>query len=225
MRDEKNIYPDFGSELPPNPIGSVELSTRLENELHGWRLIESPLPENPFKVRKELYKKYCFESFHKVVDYLDDLKEICDVLPHHPRIENVWATLEVYLSTWAINYDISYKDIQLAKNMDKLYAEKYKVSSSIEVRKLKENNHFVDEIKFLIEKDEVKAAIKKLDVFFKINKEIPTPTIFPQIKGRYAGYDKKVISGTLSPDESIREINLIREGLLNFVDQMTESFG
>ena len=47
----------------------------------------------------------------------------CDIANHHPRWENLWKTLRVFLTTWNIGHKISDRDIQLAKYFDSAYAE------------------------------------------------------------------------------------------------------
>jgi pterin-4a-carbinolamine dehydratase len=42
---------------------------------------------------------------------------------HHPRWENQWRTVTVYLSTWDIGYRVSALDIALARTLDALYEE------------------------------------------------------------------------------------------------------
>jgi hypothetical protein len=47
----------------------------------------------------------------------------CDIAMHHPRWENIWRSISVYLTTWDIGHNISDRDIQLAKYLDLAYAE------------------------------------------------------------------------------------------------------
>jgi pterin-4a-carbinolamine dehydratase len=47
----------------------------------------------------------------------------CDIAMHHPRWENVWKTLKVYLTTWDIGHRISDRDLQLARYFDRAYEE------------------------------------------------------------------------------------------------------
>ncbi len=44
-------------------------------------------------------------------------------LKHHPRWENQWRTVTVYLSTWDIGFRISQLDIDLAGILDRIYKE------------------------------------------------------------------------------------------------------
>jgi len=42
----------------------------------------------------------------------------CDIAVHHPRWENIWKSLRVYLTTWDIGQRLTDRDIQLAKYLD-----------------------------------------------------------------------------------------------------------
>ena len=47
----------------------------------------------------------------------------CDIAIHHPRWENIWKTVKVYLTTWDIGHRISDRDIQLARYLDQAYSD------------------------------------------------------------------------------------------------------
>ncbi len=40
---------------------------------------------------------------------------------HHPRWENVWRTVSVWLSTWDIDHKLSHYDVDLAEYLENLY--------------------------------------------------------------------------------------------------------
>ncbi|MBK6995363.1 MAG: 4a-hydroxytetrahydrobiopterin dehydratase [Lewinellaceae bacterium] len=150
------------------PIGPDELSgdklTRiLEEELTEWKIISSPLPENPFILRIELYREYIFEDFDKVLEFMTEVAIGCNIFPHHPRWENTWTTLRVWLTTWDIKHIISYKDIMLARYMERVY-EKYVLSSEnvhTTNRREKKIAEFLERIMQLIAKDEIEQAFER----------------------------------------------------------------
>ena len=53
---------------------------------------------------------------NKAVDPINEVQ-------HHPRWENQWRTVIVYLSTWDIGLKISRLDVDLAKVLDGIYEE------------------------------------------------------------------------------------------------------
>jgi pterin-4a-carbinolamine dehydratase len=41
---------------------------------------------------------------------------------HHPRWENIWRTVTVWLSTWDIGHKVSRLDLELAQYFEALWA-------------------------------------------------------------------------------------------------------
>jgi len=107
----------------PDPITDEKLQVYLTTELAGWKKKVSPLPEDPDRVRVELYREYRFKSFRDAIGFMSQVAPGCDIAIHHPRWENVWKTVRVYLSTWDIGHRISDRDIQLARYFDHAYSE------------------------------------------------------------------------------------------------------
>jgi pterin-4a-carbinolamine dehydratase len=103
-------------------LSEVELDSELDS-LPGWEPVESFIPGDYPKTRKELRKAYLFRSFRSAVGFMyAAVDPINQAKPqHHPRWENQWRTVTVYLSTWDIGFRISLLDIQSARLMDALY--------------------------------------------------------------------------------------------------------
>lgn len=115
-------YPVPAPEVP-DPISDESLEIALKGTLSEWRKVVSPLPEKPDTVRVELFREYKFKNFRDVINFMSEVAPGCDIAIHHPRWENVWATLRVYLTTWDIGHIISDRDIQLAKYFDTAYGK------------------------------------------------------------------------------------------------------
>lgn len=220
MDEKRIVYPDFSGEMPPPRISTDEIHKRIGNEIKYWDLIESPLPENPMKNKRELHRVFIFKSFDHVVDYLVDLKPICDIIPHHPRIENIWKTLNVYLSTWALDYDISYKDIQLAMNMDKLYFSKYQTESA--VKKSQETNVFQKALKDLISQNKIQEVIDEIKNFYLLNRNRPMPNELINLSGSFIDLKAKEITGEISNSEGMQYSSKIRNSLLKIIENLNE---
>ena len=107
----------------PEPIAEDRLKRILECELTRWQSVESPLPEDPTKVRVELHREFRFKTFQGAVGFMALVAPGCDIAMHHPRWENIWKSLRVYLSTWDIGHKVSDRDVQLARYFDRAYAE------------------------------------------------------------------------------------------------------
>jgi pterin-4a-carbinolamine dehydratase len=117
-----NVYPCCVPIETPDPITEEKLQIAFKNNLSNWKKVVSQLPEDPHKIRVELFRQYKFKTFIDAISFMQEVAPACDVAFHHPRWENVWKTVRVYLSTWDIDHQISDRDIQLAKYFDHAFA-------------------------------------------------------------------------------------------------------
>lgn len=102
-------------------LTAAELDGALAG-LPGWKPIESMVPKQYPRSRHELRKTYRFKSFRAAVQFMLDAVPTINRLEHHPRWENQWRSVTVYLTTWDIGNRISKIDVDLAKELDALYA-------------------------------------------------------------------------------------------------------
>lgn len=103
-------------------LTEAELDTALE-QLPKWRIIASPLPKAPSRQRYELYRAFEFDSFREAMEFMAKATPWIDQFDHHPRWENLWRTVSVWLSTWDIGHKPSILDLQLAQQLDALRKE------------------------------------------------------------------------------------------------------
>jgi pterin-4a-carbinolamine dehydratase len=104
-----------------NELSQDEITQALE-ELPGWELLVSDLAGKEPKQRTELKKTYEFASFEDAMDFMASAAKHISEVDHHPRWENRWRTVTVWLCTWAIGHKPSRQDVELAKFMDGLYS-------------------------------------------------------------------------------------------------------
>jgi pterin-4a-carbinolamine dehydratase len=116
-----SMYPSPPPEVP-DPITEEKLQIALDNSLLRWKKVITPLPDAPDKNRIELFREYKFKTFIDAVNFMYETAPVCDQALHHPRWENIWKTVSVYLTTWDIGHRISDRDIQLAKFLDHAFA-------------------------------------------------------------------------------------------------------
>nr|WP_321234994.1 4a-hydroxytetrahydrobiopterin dehydratase [uncultured Psychroserpens sp.] len=166
----KNIYPKTYP-VGPGALDLERLDLILERELIDWKVMMSKLPENPFIARNELYREYRFENFKSVIKFINNVSKVCEALPHHPRWENTWTTLRVWLTTWDINHVISYKDIMLARQMDHIYLKfDFSKDESKHAKKSEEEKAaFAAEIQSLVIEDNLEVAFFKLNEYATLN--------------------------------------------------------
>jgi pterin-4a-carbinolamine dehydratase len=100
-------------------LSLVELTEELK-KLPDWEPIISDIPGNEPLKRTELKRVYEFASFEDAMDFMHVAsKQVSDV-DHHPRWENVWRTVTVWLSTWDIGQKPSRLDIELSRFLENL---------------------------------------------------------------------------------------------------------
>lgn len=116
-------FPEPRAPVLPSPektaasLSEAEITAVLSS-LPGWEAVESAVPGDYPKTRRELRRAYRFKSFLNAVDFMSSAARICDQAVHHPRWENQWRTVTVYLSTWDIGHRISEFDVKLARLLD-----------------------------------------------------------------------------------------------------------
>jgi pterin-4a-carbinolamine dehydratase len=122
MEADVELYPIPPSDETIEAIDDVKLATALRGTLRGWVRVESTVPDGE-GTRIELFREYKFQTFQDAVGFMSQVAKGCDIANHHPRWENIWKTLRVFLTTWNIGHRISDRDIQLAKYFDTAYAQ------------------------------------------------------------------------------------------------------
>jgi pterin-4a-carbinolamine dehydratase len=118
--EQKVRLPQPEQSVPPLTQG--ELDKELMS-LSGWEPVESLIPGDYPRSRQELRKVYIFKSFRSAVHFMNSAVDPVNQLQHHPRWENQWRTVTVYLSTWDIGFRISQLDVKTAKALDAVYEE------------------------------------------------------------------------------------------------------
>jgi pterin-4a-carbinolamine dehydratase len=189
--------------IPPDELDGKKLKLILERELIAWKLVASPLPENPSQTRVELFREYVFKSFDQVLEYMSKVAPICNTLPHHPRWENTWTTLKIYLSTWDSNHIISYKDIMLARHMENIfkdYGETY-VNVHATKRKERELGAFLTHIESLKENGELGEAFKKLNQYLSQPQDIDQRKAIESIISEYDTFTDPAVQKDLTEDD------------------------
>lgn len=110
------------------PLSRGQLDEALAG-LPGWSVTathvstgrgDPPLPRN------ELYNEYRFHSFCDATRFMAEISPAIDAGQHHPRWENIWTTVRVWLSTWDIEFQPSSYDVRLAHTLDEAFRDFYR---------------------------------------------------------------------------------------------------
>lgn len=107
------------------PLSASELEAELAKLPH-WTLTgeERRVPHAAGPVpHSELYREYSFSRFEDATAFMAQTSVEINKRQHHPRWENFWTTVRVWLSTWDIEFQPSVYDIALAMWLDQAYLE------------------------------------------------------------------------------------------------------
>jgi 4a-hydroxytetrahydrobiopterin dehydratase len=223
----QNSKSDFPQKYPigPDELSQDKLTRILDEELMDWKIVSSPLPENPFISRIELYREYRFEDFDKVLEFMTEVAIGCDIFPHHPRWENTWTTLRVWLTTWDIKHKISYKDIMLARYMERVYERYILYVDNIHTnnRKEKEKSDFLDRIMQLIAKDEIEQAFERLTEYSALNREKIIAEELILLTSRFNSIQRDKRRAIMTWEDAERETNKIRVSLLELLKEFVKA--
>jgi pterin-4a-carbinolamine dehydratase len=112
------------AEIRPVALTSDQLKQVVRN-LPQWRVSETSLHDDPRfgpgYTRIELVREFRFQSFLDAIRFMRDASDLIDVHGHHPRWENVFRTVTVWLSTWDIGHRPSDRDLKAAQMLEEAY--------------------------------------------------------------------------------------------------------
>jgi pterin-4a-carbinolamine dehydratase len=106
----------------PEALTSEEQNDVLER-LSGWRLVTSMIPGQEPKMRTELMKTYQFNKFEQALSFMMSAAPYISNANHHPRWENIFKSVTVWLTSWDIGFLPSHLDVELAQYLDVLYRD------------------------------------------------------------------------------------------------------
>lgn len=105
------------SELTPQ-----ELQDGLA-KLPGWKIVASEGSPAGSAQRFELTRTFEFASFEDAIRFMSQAVPKIAAMQHHPRWENLWRSVSVFLSTWDIGHKPSQLDLDLATHLEELRHE------------------------------------------------------------------------------------------------------
>jgi pterin-4a-carbinolamine dehydratase len=106
----------------PKALTLEEQNNALER-LGGWRLVTSIIPGQEPKMRTELMKTYQFDRFEQALYFMTSAAPYISNANHHPRWENIFKSVTVWLTLWDIGFVPSHLDVELAEYLDVLHRD------------------------------------------------------------------------------------------------------
>jgi 4a-hydroxytetrahydrobiopterin dehydratase len=68
-----------------------------------------------------LYKKFEFRDFKEAFGFMQEVAKAAEEANHHPKWQNEWNKVEIWLSTHEAGNKITEKDQVMAKTIDQIY--------------------------------------------------------------------------------------------------------
>tara|TARA_Y100000739_G_C20571850_1_gene448184 strand:+ start:1183 stop:1428 length:246 start_codon:yes stop_codon:yes gene_type:complete len=68
----------------------------------------------------KLVNRYEFKDFKQAISFINEIAKICNSVNHHPEIYNCYNQVKLYLYTHDSQDNITQKDYQLGKLIDKV---------------------------------------------------------------------------------------------------------
>lgn len=125
-RPDWNIILPKGHKKNAQPLTEEEIRIALE-QLPNWVYTTVRLSKKTVDAKDEfgaeIMRVYQFASFKEAISFMNEAKIFIDQMNHHPRWENVWRSVTVWLSTWDVGHRISQWDIDLAEKLDSLFQD------------------------------------------------------------------------------------------------------
>lgn len=119
-----SIYPTpptGGSTAIELPVKKIEEA--IDNSIPNWNIQTKNMEVAKDGRCVELNRMYHFNSFISAVGFMHKVAPGCDIAIHHPRWENTWKSLSIWLTTWDVGNRITDRDIQMAKYLDSAYED------------------------------------------------------------------------------------------------------
>ena len=107
------------------PLTREELSSLPEDPSANW-LVSSSFEHTSggaVVARESLYREFRFRTFPDATGFMHSVSAEIEAGQHHPRWENVWTTVRVWLNTWDIEFKPSQYDLELARLLERKYLE------------------------------------------------------------------------------------------------------
>lgn len=123
---ERLHFPEWRSGSPPDHFPRTLTAQEIQQQLSAlpnWKVVSSPLPGEYPRTRTELTRCFHLSSFERAVGFMQAAVPYIKQLKHHPRWENVFRTVTVWLSTWDTGHVISKLDFDLARYLDELFEQ------------------------------------------------------------------------------------------------------
>lgn len=103
---------------PPKKTTKMEVNVLLD-KLEQWDIVESG---EEGRCYQELHRVYKFQTFEAAVHFMSQAsKTLISPQDHHPRWENTYNRVEIWLTTFDLDRQLSNRDLKLACSLEALW--------------------------------------------------------------------------------------------------------
>jgi 4a-hydroxytetrahydrobiopterin dehydratase len=89
-----------------------------------WEIMNTHEVDVPGGFKRELHRTYEFKTFEGAFEFMCEVKRrAIDPWDHHPRWQNSYNRIDVWLTTYNLGYKPSKKDVRLAREFEKVWRE------------------------------------------------------------------------------------------------------
>ncbi|HSI46943.1 MAG TPA: 4a-hydroxytetrahydrobiopterin dehydratase [Ideonella sp.] len=103
----------------PSALTSAQLHAALA-QLPGWEVVHTPATSAESPATRELFRSYRFAAFEDAMAFMAAAVPFISAQDHHPRWENSWRSVSVWLCTHDAGHQPTQLDITLAEHLDSL---------------------------------------------------------------------------------------------------------
>lgn len=75
------------------------------------------------ETNNELHKQFIFKDFTEAFEFMTKVAKLAEEQQHHPRWQNVWNKVDIWLSTHEKGNAVTDKDRRMAETIDALEAK------------------------------------------------------------------------------------------------------
>jgi len=109
--------------VPPPRLDNEDEKNFL-SEYTEWEIVETEEHNTPGGYRRELHRVYEFPNFDLTFEFMTEVvTRGINAMNHHPRWQNTFNRVEVWLTTFNIGFKPSKRDIRLARVFEEIWIE------------------------------------------------------------------------------------------------------
>jgi pterin-4a-carbinolamine dehydratase len=112
----------------PRPLNENEIAEARRRISPEWKLESRADASAADGRRVEIVRAFDFgrgnAGFADAIEFMRSVVDDLNRVNHHPRWENQWVTVRVWLTTWSVGFHLTRRDFVVAEILDRRFAER-----------------------------------------------------------------------------------------------------